>query len=162
MTDIFRLSFLFFLLVSPFLGRGQNLILTTEQNDKWIDSLKTLPLEKQLQFITDRLLSDTNTYVRQSYADGIKHIDSLGTRVYCDGKPALIIGGYPMTIDNKTQTAKVISLTRLLTLRYIGKILVLGPNDPATIALGGTLGQYGIILATPTKNKYAKHFQRLD
>jgi len=161
MTNIFRLSILFCLLVSPSLGRAQNLILTKEQNDKWIDNLKTLSLDKQLQLITDRLLLDTNTYVKQSYADGIKHVDSLGARVECAGKPTLIVGGYLMTIDNKTQTTKVISLTRLLTLKYIGKILVLGHKDPATMALGGTVGEYGLILATPTRDKYVRYFKRL-
>jgi hypothetical protein len=161
MTNIFRLSILLCLLVSTSLGRAQNPILTKEQNDKWIASLKTLTLDKQLQLIIDRLLLDTNTYVKRNYTDGIKHVDSLGARVECAGKPTLIVGGCPMTIDNKTQTAKVISLTKLLTLQYIGKIVVLGHKDPATIALGGTVGQYGLILVTPTRNKYVRHFKRL-
>jgi len=151
----------FSLFLSVF-GQTQNLILSLEQNNKWLDTVKTPPLDKQLLTISDRLLSDTNVFVRQYYADRIKVVDSLGNRIYGDGKPTLIIGGHPMIIDNKTQTFKIISLTKLLTDTYIKGLVILSPNDPPTAALYGSPGQFGIIIMTVTKKKYAKLFNQLE
>lgn len=162
MTKILSLTFLLCLLLSSVFGQTQHLILTTEQNGKWVDRLKKLPLDQQLSKIKDRLLSDTNVFVRQSYPDRIKVTDSLGNRVYGDGKPTLIIGGYAMIIDNKTQTNKIVSLTKLLTQTYVKETFILSPNDPAATALYGSAGQFGIIVMTVTKKKYAKLFKRLE
>jgi hypothetical protein len=154
--------FLLFINFQTAVSQTKDLILTREQNNKWLDSLKKLSLDKQLLTIQNRILSDTNVYVRQFYADRIKIIDSLGDRVYGDGKPTLIIGGYAMIIDNKTPTNKVVSLTKLLTTNYIKTIFILSPNDPAATAIYGSAGQFGIIVMTVTKRKYAKTFKRLE
>ena len=160
MTKILSLTFLFCLIFTSAFSQTQHLILTAEQNSKWLDSLKTLPLEQQLLTIKGRLLSDTNVFIRQSYPDRINVTDSLGNRVYGDGKPTLIIGGYAMTIDNKTHTNKIVSLTKLLTPTYIKTIFIPSPNDPAATALYGSAGQFGIIVMTVTKKKYAKLFKK--
>ncbi len=162
MTKILSFTFLLCLLFPSVFGQTQQLILTAEQNSKWIDSLKTLPLDQQLSTIKDRFLSDTNVFIRRSYPDRIKVTDSLGNRVYGDGKPTLIIGGYVMIIDNRTQTNKIVSLTKLLTPTYIKTIFILSPNDLAATALYGSAGQFGIIVMTVTKKKYAKLFKRLQ
>ena len=112
MTKVLRLFFLFCLISSTAFGQTQNLILTREQNTKWLDSLKTLALDQQLIKIKDRLLADTNIFVRQFYNDRIRVVDPIGNRVYGDGKPTFIIGGYPMIIDNKTETPKIIEIGR--------------------------------------------------
>jgi len=161
MQNIFKLFILLCITSSIVSGQTQNIIITREQNNKWLDSLMTQPLNKQLSTLRDRLLSDTNVFVRQYYADRIRVAESLGHRVYGDGKPILIIGGYPIDIDNKTQTNKIIGLTKLLTDTYINELRILSPNDPATTALYGTAGQFGIIVVTLTKKKYAKLFKRL-
>jgi hypothetical protein len=162
MTRILSLTFSLYLLFPSAFGQTPHLILTTEQNSKWIDSLKTLPLDQQLLAIEHRVFSDTNVFVRQGYPDRIKVTDSLGRRVYGDGKPTLIIGGYAMIIDNKTQTNKIVNLTKLLTPTYIKTIFILSPNDPAATALYGIAGRHGIIIMTVTKKKYAKLFKRLE
>lgn len=142
-------------------GQSQNVILTREQNNKWLDSLKGLSFNQQLLTIKNRLLSDTNIFVRQSYSDRIRVTDFLGSRVYGDGKPTLIIGGYAMIIDNKTETSRIVSLTNLLTQAYIREILILSPDDPATTAIYGREGKFGVFVMTVTKKKYAKLFKRL-
>lgn len=162
MTKILSLTFLLCIFFPSAFGQTQHLILTTQQNGKWLDSLKKLPLDQQLSTIKDRLFSDTNVFVRQSYPDRIKVTNSLGNRVYGDGKPTLIIGGYAMIIDNKTQPNKIVSLTKLLTQTYIKEIFILSPNDPAATAIYGSAGQFGIIVMTVTKKKYAKIFKRLE
>jgi len=161
MTRILSLTFLFYLLFPSAFGQTQHLILTTEQNSKWLDNLKTLPLDQQLFAIKDRLLSDTNIFIRQNYPDRIMVTDSLGSRVYGDAKPILIIDSYAMIIDNKTQTNKIVSLAKLLTIEFIKTIQVLGPNDPEASSLYGSSSLNGIIFMTLTKKKYLKKLKQL-
>lgn len=161
MTSISRLIFFLCLISSSAFGQTKNLILTSEQNINWLDSIKSLTLDKQLTAIKQRLLSDTNVFVRRSYPDGIKVIDQIGDRVYGDGKPFIIIGGYPMIIDNKTETKKINGLTELLDTVKIKTISVLSPNDPAMSALYGNSVQNGIIVMTSTRKKYLRYFRKL-
>lgn len=161
-TTIF--SIFIFLFISIFLsayGQTQNLIITRELNNKLFDSLKTLTLTQQLVTIKYRLLADTNIFVRQFYNDRIRVIDSLGKRVYGDGKPMLIIGGYIMPIDNKTINKKIIALTQLLDTINIKTVLAMSDNDPAMSAIYGNSAQSGIIVMTVTKKKYLKKFRKL-
>ena len=158
------LSIFILLFISTFLsayGQTQNLIITREQNNKWFDSLKTLTLTQQLVTINYRLLTDTNIFVRQFYNDRIRVIDSLGKRVYGDGKPMLIIGGYVMPIDNKTENKKIIALTQLLDTINIKTVLAMSGNDPAMSAIYGNSAQSGIIVMIITKKKYLKKFRKL-
>lgn len=142
-------------------GQTQNLILTREQNGQWLDSLKTLSLDQQLLTINQRLLADTNVFVRQFYNDRIRVDEQVGNRVYGDGKPTLIIGGYPMIIDNKTPANKIVSLTKHLTTELIREISILSPNALATIAIYGSPGLSGIIVMTLTKKKHLRKFRKL-
>ena len=162
MTNIYKLIFLLCLTFSSAFGQTKNLILTSEQNNNWLDSLKTLELDQQLLTIKDRLLADTNVFVRQFYNDRIRIVDQIGNRVYGDGKPTIIVDGYPMIIDNKTETKKIISLTELLTVDNIKEIGILSGNDPATTAIYGSSALNGIIVMTLTKKKYLKKFRQLN
>lgn len=158
------LNILILVFLSTFLpeyGQTQNLILTKEQNSKWLDSLKTLTLDQQIIKIKERLLADTNVFVRQFYNDRIKVDEQVGNRVYGDGKPTLIIDGYPMIIDNKTGTNKIVALTKHLTTEFIKEINILSANDPSTTAIYGSSGMSGIIVMTLTKKKHIKKFRKL-
>lgn len=163
MTRILKLAipFLNCATSSTTFSQMQNLILTKEQNTKWLDSLKTSPLDLQLIAIKCRLLADTNVFVRQFYNDRLKVDDQVDNRVYGDGKPTLVIGGRPMIIDNKTATNKILGLTNLLTQAHIKQINILTDRDPATSAIYGSPGLNGIIVMTVTKRKYLRMFHRL-
>jgi hypothetical protein len=162
MTRILSFTFLLCLLFPPVFGQTQHLILTTEQNSKWLESLKILPLDQRLLTIKLRLFSDTNVFVKQRYPDKIKVTDPLGSRVYGEGKPTLIIGGYAIIISNETPTKYIVGLTKLMTPAYIKTIFVLIPNDPATTALYGSAGQYGIIVMEVKKKKHLRQFKQLE
>jgi hypothetical protein len=98
----FRILILFILLGTKH-GYGQDttdasnlksdLILTDSQNKKWLDSLKTLPLKNQLEFITQRVISDTNVFIRYGYADGLSVDYSQVKKTKFEGccKPIIII-----------------------------------------------------------------------
>lgn len=143
-------------------GQEQKLVLTKAQNDQWLNDLKKLPLSSQLSTIKERVLSDTAVFVKKYYNDGIKVVDSLGNRVYGEGKPTMVITGYMMIISNDTEKNKIIELSKLLNTNYIKKMVVLSPDDPALTAIYGSFAQYGVILMTVTKSKYAKLFQKLN
>jgi len=162
MTKILRLIFILLLSFPSAFGQTQNLILTREQNNKWLDSLKILQLDQQLFAIKDRLLADTNVFIRQNYPDKIRVNDHVGERVYGDAKPFIIIGGYPMIIDNKTETFKIIGLTNLLSNEFISSIHILSPNDPTTTAIYGSAALDGVIVMVLSKKKYLKIFKQLQ
>jgi len=141
-------------------GQLKNLILTREQNNTWMDSVKRLSFDQQLLNINYRLLADTNVYVRQFYNGRIQSnytiADSLGNRKHGDGKPMIVIGGSLLFIDNKTVTNKIIRLTALINKNNIKEIFFLTPNDPATTAVYGYEGRSGVIIMTLIKKKYFK------
>ncbi|GAB2825176.1 hypothetical protein [Ferruginibacter profundus] len=160
------LLILFYLVFSTAYGQLKGLILTREQNNKWMDSVKALPFDQQLLNIRNRLLADTNVYLRQLYNDRIKTnfaiVDSLGTRKYGDGKPVMVIDGTPFLIDNQTATHKIVALTALINQTYIKEVYLVSPNDPAASAIYGHEGRNGIIIMTLTKKKYFKKFKQLQ
>ena len=149
------------LISSSTIGQTQNLILTSEQNNKWLDSLIILPVNQQLVTIKERLLADTNIFLKQSYPDRIRVVEQLGNRVYGEAKPTLIIGGNALIIDNKTESYKIQGLAELLTIENIKSIHILSQNDPAATAIYGSAGLSGIIVMTLTKKKYLNKFLRL-
>ena len=159
MKNVSRLIFLLCLTALSTYGQTQNLILTSEQNNKWLDRLITLPIQQQLETIKERLLADTNVFIKQYYADRIRVVDQLGNKVYGEAKPTLIIGGNVITIDN--QTFRVKGLIELLTIEFVKSIHILSPNAPAATAIYGSAGLSGIIVMTLTKKKYLKKFLRL-
>jgi len=161
MNNVSKIIFLFCLTVSSSFGQTQNLILTSEQNNKWLERLTTLPIQEQLGAIKERLLADTNVFIRQYYADRVRVVEHSGNRVYAEAKPTLIIGGYPMRIDNETKTFKIKGLIELLTIEYVKSIHILNPNDPVALAFYGSAGLSGIIVMTLTKKKYLKNFLRI-
>jgi hypothetical protein len=161
--DVLSVSiFLLLLSFSSVIGQTRSLILTREQNSKWLDSIKTLELDQQLIIIKQRLLEDTNVFVRYYYNDRIRVADQLGNRVYGDGKPLIIISNLAMVIDNKTVTEKIIKLTGLLDPTHIKATTILSDKDPATTAIYGSSGVSGVILMTLTKKKHLKKFRQLE
>lgn len=162
MRKSLKLILLFCLILQSVFGQTNNLILTREQNNKWIDSIKTMPLVQQLSIIKDRLLADTNIFVKQLHSDKIKVSEQVKNKVYGDGKPIIIINGNFMAIDNKTETEKIIRLTQLLNATHIKTTSILSGNEPSTTAIYGSLASSGVILMTLTKKRYLRKFQKLN
>ena len=73
------------------IGQTDNLILTNKQNEDWVDSLSKLSLDKKLTMINERVLNDTNVFVRHFYSDRIKAEERPSNKVYGDGKPVMIV-----------------------------------------------------------------------
>lgn len=142
-------------------GQSGELVLTQAQNEKWFDSLALLPLAWQLQMIKQRLLADTNVFVKRSYPDGIRVKDSLGNRVYGAGKPLLITKKVYLQSDNITDRNKIINLTQLLNMKYIETITLMKGTDPKTTALYGSNAMNGVIFIKTKKKSAEKLFKKL-
>jgi hypothetical protein len=142
-------------------GQSNELVLTEAQNNKWFDSLSTLSLEGQLTMIKQRILSDTNVFVRKSYADRIKVAEQVGNRVIGNGKPTILVENVAMWIDNETNTKKIIGLAQLLTIDHIKSIDLLKGGDPKAMALYGSVSLNDIILMKLKKKKDFKKFKKL-
>ena len=67
---------LFFLMTKISLGQDK-LILTAEENEKWISQVEQTSFDNQLKLIRERLVADTNVYVRSSAPDRIKIGDEV-------------------------------------------------------------------------------------
>jgi hypothetical protein len=145
-----------------FSAQAQQLILTKEQNDAWIIDLDALSLTEKLHTIRLRMLSDTNVFTHQFYPDNIKVNDSLSGKVYGYGKPTFVIGGYLFVFENDTKSSTIKKVAKYLTPTYIDSVIVLSPNDPATVALYGLSSQSGILLMTLSNRRYSKIFRDLS
>jgi hypothetical protein len=161
MKIIFSLFILLNLLINSTFGQVGNFILTKEQNNKWLDSVKLLSLDNQLEAIKNRLLKDTFVYVQQKYNDRIRVVENIGNKKIGECRPTLIIGGYPMIIENKTKSSKIIQLTKILDKTHIKEIQILSGNDPAMSAIYGNIALDGIIVMSLTKKKYVRKFKKL-
>ena len=161
MSKAFLFSIFFSGLLSIAIGQTSNLILTHKQNNEWLDSLSKQSLDKKLTMINERILSDTNIFVKQSYPDRIILAEQPGSRVYGDGKPTIIVNQNAMIMDNKTANDKVVALTQLLNTNFISDIKVLKGTEPATLALYGSAGQSGIIVIQLAKKKFIDKFKKI-
>jgi len=139
-----------------------SLILTESQNDRWFLTLKEKVKSEQLSLIRNRILLDTNVYIRQSYPDRIR-IDAEKDRgVRKDGfcKPVLIFNHQGVYISNRTKSKSVLELSRLLTDDKI--INVSAMKDGNTTAIYGTRGACGVILFATRNKKIFKQIESID
>lgn len=111
--------------------------------------------------ITERLLSDTNVYVRTSHPDGIIVKDSLGSRVYGDGKPLLMVEDVHLSINNRTETKKIEKLVELLNITDIKSIIVVKGRDPEAMAIYGSGAWSGVIQVKLKEKKEVTKFRKL-
>lgn len=142
-------------------GQAPALVLTEAQNRQWLDRVSVSPLGTQLRMIRERLLADTNVYVRTSHPDGIVMKDSLANRVYGDGKPLLMVEDVHLSINNRTETKKIAQLAQLLDTRYIESVTLMKGGDPKTMAIYGSAAWSGVIHLKLKEKKEIKKFRRL-
>lgn len=128
---------LILILFFPALCHSQ--ILTQKDNDRWFDSLATLSLPQQVQFIQERAISDT------SFSD-------TG-----EGKPVFAIGitnGFTYW-GNHPFKENLLRFQEILQQVKIDRIVILR-NATAT-ALYGSDAHYGVVICMVTDKK-SKHF----
>jgi hypothetical protein len=145
-------------------GQPADLILAKAQNDQWFDSLATLPLPSQLKMIKQRLLADTNVFVRETHPDAgwVRWKDSLGNRVYGDVRPLLVAENVFIGIGKRVDRKKIVALTELLDTNTIQSLTFLKGNEPTTMAIYGSKGTSGVILLKLRRKSDAKIIRELE
>src|SRR6267154_3576002 len=103
-----------------------NLILTQGQNEKWFQKLEQLDLQKQIEFINKRILADTNIFIPDNL-DRLT-IENPDKRVTGFCKPAMLVGGILLYVENRTQSKYLRKLTSLLTVRTVVSIKIMDTN----------------------------------
>jgi hypothetical protein len=180
MTKTCYLQLICIVITSSAFAQQQNLILTQQQNEKWLDSLKKSTLDNQLTLLRERLLSDTNVYVARHYADRIIISENRGTRVEGDGKPIVVAGyfndrqkfiadtlifwdskkEYVFIPDNSFPSKKIVSLTKLISTRDIVQVKV-NKYSASLAALYGSASVNGIIELALNDKSYLRKFKKL-
>ncbi|MCD9014453.1 hypothetical protein [Parachryseolinea silvisoli] len=128
---------IFALLTVSLYGQSkEDLILTQEQNDRWFEAFDQLTLQNQVEFLNNRLLADTNIFVKATF-DRHK-TDPLNGRQVGFCKPIIVAGGVRISIENRTKPKDVRRLTSILTPKTVERIDVLKGDD--AFALWGSRG----------------------
>jgi hypothetical protein len=167
MSRAFTLSFcLFTVLKSVGQVAPENLILTKAQNDTWISRLELAPIDAQIDLIRNRILLDTNVYVRSSYPDRIRLQDEgeNGRRIEAYSRPLLVINGkcqhYHVNITNKTKNESIRQLAELLTGENMTSVAV--RKDDKAIAIYGSRAIGGVVILSAKSRKICKEIQRIE
>lgn len=144
----------------------ERLILTKAQSDAWISRLELAPIDAQISLIKDRILLDTNVYVRSSYPDRIRVQDESenGKKIEAYSRPLLVIHGkcqhYHVNITNRTKNESIRQLAKLLTQENI-KLLAIRKDDKA-VAIYGSRAIGGVIILAARKRRFCKQFERIQ
>lgn len=145
---------------------NDSLILTAEQNEIWISKVQNAPLEKQLELIRNRILSDTNVYVRTYASDRILVRDESqnSKKKQSFGRPLIILGGqcehFSPNINNKTDNSSIELLASFLTPDNIEEITIL--TDYKATALYGSRAVGGVFILAVKKRLICKSIKKLD
>jgi hypothetical protein len=126
---------------------------------EWVEKLKAESLEKQLQLIKQRLLSDTLVYANYS-GDLIRSKpERFRNRVQVPCRPVLLINNSIINITNDTEGKKILQLCDLLTTSNILSIGVLPESE--AISLFAWEGKCGAVFIEAKKRKLVKKIKKM-
>lgn len=140
------------------------LILTKEQNDSWISQLRAAPEDTLLSLVRDRLMLDTNVYVRTPLPDRLKMVTDTG-RIEAFARPFYIVTGkcdfFTLDIVNSTKSESIRQLVALLSEKNTRvKDIFYGDRDIAAIYGSRSVG--GVILLSIRKRSVCKKLRKLS
>lgn len=137
----------------------KKLILTDEQNKKWLDSLRSISLDKQLNLILERIVLDTNVFIKYSYADGLRKDYTSQEKTKFEGccKPIIIIEptNTVFRFDDKFETInlfeKVTSFKDILNKIIVDEVRM-SPQNKAVVLWGSSAENGAIVLKVSDKH----------
>jgi hypothetical protein len=136
-------------------GASGQLILTEKENLDWIEIIKNeKDLNRQLEILRERILSDTNIYVLP-----VRHTvvgKSKGNQNKEIGlcRPILIVDGHLISLSNDTLPIAVEQLTQKLTTKNIKEMGVV--DGEKAQSMFGQSGWCGVIMLVPSNKKARK------
>jgi hypothetical protein len=143
-----------------------NLTLTAEQNENWVSKVEQVQLNDQPRLMRERILADTNVYVRSSAPDRIKIGDESknGKKKGATARPLLIFAGkckyVTPNINNRTNNESVLLLTSLLTPDKIETITIL--RGPDSVAIYGSRAVGGVFILYVKKRSTCQKINDID
>lgn len=160
-------AFLIFMTFAISASYGQmnvhRLILTKEQNDSWISQLRAAPEDTRLSLVRDRLLLDTNVYVRTPLPDRLKVATDTG-RIEAFARPFFIVTGkcdcLTLDIVNSTKSESIRQLVALLSEKN-ARVKDIFYGDRNIAALYGSRSVGGVILLSMRKRSICKKLREL-
>ena len=119
-------------------------------------------MKRQLELIRERILGDTNVYVKNSPLDGlIRRDDGTENKAMSYCRPLLIVNDMIYTdINNETKNKSIVQLAEFLTEDIIKDVVVV--KDTQTAALYGTRASCGVILLTTKNRRSLKKIKKID
>jgi hypothetical protein len=171
--------FFFFIEISGFVVRGQNvdLILSKEHNETWFDTLKSLPLSQQIDFIKVRIINDTNIYNSNYLRFDRINIDddiraerlkdkgniSEGRILYFIRYKHRLFKKYDFIgfqWSNSTETSLITGFHDFLAINKIKDIEIIKEKEKE-LAIFGSIAEFGVIIIDLTEKKYLNEFNKL-
>ena len=135
------------------------LILTEEENNAWINKLKSeKELTVQLKILRERILMDTNIYVNNTGDRLILKTEKQKNKELGLCRPILLVEGYFVTVTNDTDNKTVENLTKELTTDKIKELKLL--DEGKAKEMFGPHCWCGIIFLTPANKKATKSLLR--
>jgi hypothetical protein len=161
------ISIFLFFITHFVLGQAPvNLILTWEQNEKWISEIKKAHTDRRLDFLRERILLDTNVYVKSSAPDRIKLADESqnGKKLESFCRPLIILNGqcenHYLNISNQTEIESIQLLASFLTIDNIEKIAI-HTGDKA-MSIYGSRAAAGVFVLVVRKKSTCRAISKID
>ena len=138
-------------------GQSSKVIRTQEENMLWFQSTKHISLNKQIEAIKERLLSDTAVYFTNSSSDRLFITETPKNKIKTEVRPIIIVNNYLININNATKANQIENFNSLLKESSISSIQIFIPNEIAAQALYGSDAANGIIIISmPNKKAFNK------
>ena len=126
----------FALILTIFVSNGQvsnDLVLTKEGNEDWLETILKLPSGEKFEFLKARLLADTNVYLPETHPDKSfeKSIDE--GKVQGTSKPKVYINGMLINTYDFSKSNEVVILCSLLNERNFKKMKIVDAQLVSTL-----------------------------
>ena len=146
---------------------GQDkLILTTEENEKWISQVEQTSFDNQLKLIRERVVADTNVYVRSSAPDRIKIGDESlnGKKKEATTRPLIIFSGkckfLTPNINNRTDNKSIVLLASSITTDKIQDIRIIKGSEASAIYGSRAIG--GVFILTVKRKSTCEKINEIE
>ena len=172
MKKVFIIIFVLSVALHSYTQTNKYLILTKNENDKWLEMLKyNSSLESKIKMVNERMLNDTNIYIGGIRYDSLSiyekiYLNSVSkSRERGEGKPVWLFQHEDEFIhiyfSNFSSSYDAIYLTGLISEENIKYIDLFTKSEMAEQIYGGT-GNYGVIWIRFKSKRIFKQVKQLN
>jgi hypothetical protein len=135
--------------LTPTVDSSHNLtlILSCQDNFRWLDSLKAVKLSKQVELIKQRVISDTNVYVPPLPLDRvIRNVHTHRDRIKGCCKPLWILGSFLVRFDEEKPKSDLITFIQVIDQIEIDSIYAYTGQEKEIQAIYGSEAACGLVV----------------